>query len=72
MAEQDRVTLLDTNYIQPPSKDTILSCLDTWLEAPNVRTFVFEAPSQLLGYRAGQYAMFAFSEVRLGQQAIRH
>ena len=58
------MALLDANFIQPPSKDDILSCLDTWLEAPSVRTYVFEAPSKSLDYRAGQYAMFAFSEVR--------
>ena len=57
------MALLDANFIQPPSKDNVLSCLDTWLEAPNVRTYVFEAPGQGLKYRAGQYAMFAFSEV---------
>ena len=54
--------LLNNNYVQAATGEKILSCLDTWLEAPGVRTYVFEHPDP--DYRAGQYAMFAFSEVR--------
>ena len=49
--------------MQPVAQDSTLCCVDSWLEAPDVRTYVFEAPKGGLEYSAGQYAMFTFRKV---------